>query len=107
MRQLHLTEANTNGLILLTQCGFFNLSIITLMIALDDSLLMGGEGAVLCIAIFFFFFRAAPAAHGSSQARGRIGTTAADVHHSHSNMESELHLQPIPLLTATLDSPTH
>ena len=37
MRQLHLTEANTNGLILLTQCGFFNLSIITLMIALDDS----------------------------------------------------------------------
>ena len=33
---------------------------------------------------FFFFclFRAAPAAYGGSQARGRIGATAASLHHS-------------------------
>ena len=39
-----------------------------------------------------FFFRAAPAAFGGSQARGRIGATAAGLHHSHSNVRSEPHL---------------
>ena len=34
---------------------------------------------------FASFFRAPPAAHGSSQARGRIGALAAGLHHSHSN----------------------
>ena len=38
----------------------------------------------------FCFFMAAPAAHGSSQARGRIGATAAGLHHSHYNSGSEL-----------------
>ena len=33
----------------------------------------------------FFFFRASPTAHGRSQARGRIGATAAGLHHSCSN----------------------
>ena len=32
----------------------------------------------------FGLFRATPAAYGSSQARGLIGTTAASLHHSHS-----------------------
>ena len=32
---------------------------------------------------------ASPAAHGCSQARGPIGATAADLHHSHSNTGSE------------------
>ena len=38
--------------------------------------------------IFFFFglFRAAPTAHGGSQARGRIGATAASLRQSHSNV---------------------
>ena len=31
---------------------------------------------------FFFFFRAAPAAYGNFQARGQIGATAANLHHS-------------------------
>ena len=35
-------------------------------------------------------FRAAPAAYGGSQARGRIGAVAAGPHHSHSNTGSEL-----------------
>ena len=39
----------------------------------------------------------------ASQARGGIGAVAAGLHHSHSNARSELHLQPIPQLTTTLD----
>ena len=42
----------------------------------------------------FCLFRAAPAAHGGSQARDRIGAVAAGLHHSHSNVESEPHNQP-------------
>ena len=55
--------------------------------------------------LFFFFwlFRAAPAAYGSSQARGPIGAIAASLHHNHSNSGSELHLQPTPQFTAMLD----
>ena len=55
---------------------------------------------------FFFFFvfsRAIPAACGGSQARGRIRAIAAGLRQSHSNMGSELHLQPTPQLTAMLD----
>ena len=39
---------------------------------------------------FFFFglFSAAPMAYGSSQARGQIGATTADLHYSHSNAGS-------------------
>ena len=47
---------------------------------------------------FFFFsfwlFRTTHMAYGSSQAKGRIGATAAGLHHSHSNLGSQLHLQP-------------
>ena len=46
---------------------------------------------------------AAPAAHGSSPARGGTGAAASSLHHSHSNVGSEPHLQPTPQLTATLD----
>ena len=57
--------------------------------------------------IFFFLFpplfRAIPAAYVSSQARGWIGATAASLHHSHSNSESEPRLRPIPQLTARPD----
>ena len=38
-------------------------------------------------------------AHGSSQARGQIGATAAGLHHSHSNEGSEPCLQPTLQLT--------
>ena len=38
---------------------------------------------------FSFFFKAAPAAYGSFQARGRIGTAAASLCHSHCNTGSE------------------
>ena len=49
----------------------------------------------ISIKIFFVFFvlfafsRAAPTAHGGSQARGLIGARAADLHHSHGNAGSE------------------
>ena len=55
-----------------------------------------------CLIFFFlFFFRATAAAYESSQARCWIGASAAGLHQSHSNARSQLHLQPIPQLTAT------
>ena len=51
----------------------------------------------------FVFSRAPPAAYGGSQARGLIGAVASSLDQSHSNTGSELHLQPTPLLMATLD----
>ena len=60
------------------------------------------------MAIFYLFFfltisRAASAAHGGSQARGRIGAVAAGLGQSHSNAGSEPCLRPTPQLTATAD----
>ena len=52
---------------------------------------------------FFCLSRATPTAYGGSQARGHIGAASAGLHHSHSNMGSELRLQPKPQLMATLD----
>ena len=54
---------------------------------------------------FFFFclFRAVPMAYGSSQARGQMGTAAAGLCHSHSNMGSKPHLQPTLQLMAIPD----
>ena len=56
--------------------------------------------------LFFFFFvfsRATPMAYEGSQATSPIGAAAAGLHQSHSNVGSELCLQPTPQLTATLD----
>ena len=41
--------------------------------------------------------------YGGSQARGEIRAAAASLHHSHSNVGSELHLQPMPQLMAMPD----
>ena len=51
-----------------------------------------------------FLFMTAPAAYGSSQARGQIGASAAGQHHSHSHSHtrSEPHLQPTLQLVAIL-----
>ena len=51
----------------------------------------------------FFLFRAALAAYGGSQARGQIGAVAASLHHSYSNVGSELCLQPTPQLNTRTD----
>ena len=69
------------------------------------------KGQVLCLTVIAFLgmylfslFRAAPVAHGGSQARGRIRAAAAnDPRQSHSNTGSELCLEPTPQLMATLD----
>ena len=58
------------------------------------------------LAFFFFFFwtfRATPVVYGSSQARGPIGSIAAGLCHSHSNVGSQPHLQPTPQLKAMPD----
>ena len=67
----------------------------------------------ILISFFFFFFClfaiswTALAAYGGSQARGLIGATAADLHHSYSNAGSKPSLQPIPQLTAMKGSNLH
>ena len=49
------------------------------------------------------FLTATPAAHESSQARGRTGAAAAGLHRSHSHAGSEPRLPPTPQLSMTLD----
>ena len=51
----------------------------------------------------FDFSRAAPKGYGGFQARGLTGTVAASLRRSHSNMGSELHLQPTLQLMAMPD----
>ena len=63
-----------------------------------DLLAVRDQQTLLKMIFFLVFFRAAPAAHGGSQARGRIGAAAADLHHSHSNTRSGPHLQSTPHL---------
>ena len=41
--------------------------------------------------LFAFSGAAAPTAYGDSQARGQTGTTAASLHHSHSNTRTITH----------------
>ena len=55
----------------------------------------------------FFFLRAAPAAYGSSQARGQIRGPAASLHHSHSNTGFEPCLRRKLKLLALPESLTH
>ena len=72
------------------------LSLLSMVLAVDIYLF------IYCF--FFLLFRSAPAACGSSQAKGQIRATAAGLYHSHSNSGFEPHLQPTPQLKATLDS---
>ena len=64
------------------------------------------------VVLFFGFFdffvfvclsRAAPVAHGGSQARGLIGAVAAGLRQSHNNAILEPHLRSTPHLMATPD----
>ena len=62
---------------------------------------------ISCFCFFLFCIfaisRAAPEAHGGSQARGLIQAVAAGLRQSHSNEGSELHLQTTLQLMATPD----
>jgi len=60
-------------------------------------------GLFLFFGGFLVFFRVEPTAHGSSQARGQIGSAGVGLCHSYSNARSEPHLQPTLPLTATPD----
>ena len=55
------------------------------------------------VCVFFAISRTAPAACGGSQARGLIRAVATSLCQSHSNVGSELHLQPSPQLMAMPD----
>ena len=63
-----------------------------------ESLLFAKDSFVL----FLSFSRAAPAAYGGSQTRGRIGARVAGLRHSYSNGGTELRLLPTLQVTATL-----
>ena len=54
-------------------------------------------GVCVCV------FRAASAAYGGSQARGRIRAVAAGLHHSHTKLLPRPSLQPTLQVTAMLD----
>ena len=72
--------------------------------ALEEAMARGSyDGHCLEPVVFFCLFRAAPAACGGSQARGRIRAVATDLHHSHSHTRSEPCLRPTPQLTAMPD----
>ena len=62
-----------------------------------------GDGGCAAAVFLFRLFKATPVAYGGFQARGLIGAEATGLHHSHNNTRSELRLQPIPQLMATLD----
>ena len=69
---------------------------------------MASFGYEILLFIFYFilfcpfaFSRASPMAYGGSQARGPVRAAAASLHHGHSNVGSEPHLQPTPQLEAT------
>jgi len=72
-------------------------------ILMDSSQIHYHRATVGTPANISFFFLGHTAAHGVSQACGLIGTTAAGLHHSHSNVKSELRLWPMPQLIATAD----
>ena len=70
---------------------------------LNDFYFIGDITVFKSIFLSFCLFWAAPAAYGSSQAGGLIGSVAASLHRSHSKAGSELHLQPTPQLMARPD----
>ena len=54
--------------------------------------------SIFCLFLCFLLFRAAHSAYGSPQARGQLRAVAGSLHHSHSNVGSELCLWPTPQL---------
>ena len=69
----------------LYKCEPLTLSFEMLVI----SFIYRNTNTMVIYGLFFFFLSAAPAAYGSSQARGWIGPVAAGLCHSHSNAGSE------------------
>ena len=67
-----------------------------------ESLLPGTWETAFCLFVCLLF-RATLAAYGASQDREQIRAAATHLCHSHSSARSELHLWPIPQLTATPD----
>ena len=84
------------------QGGFFHFPFPLGMCENPDSL-HPCQHLVLPLIFFFNLFRATPVAYEGSQARGQMGAIAALLHHSHSNLGSELHLRSRPQLTAMPD----
>ena len=83
-------EKSTDSLIRGLFEGTSSLSFAALRIL---SLSLNFDKFIIANILFYFsLFRAAPKAHGGSQAEGQIGAAAASRCHSHSNARSEPHL---------------
>ena len=85
---------------------FLSLTVLLLCYFFFLLLILGGIQChiVEVLLIYLFAFsRAAPMAHGGSQARDLIGAVAANLHQSHSNVGSESCLQPTSQLMAMPD----
>ena len=68
------------------------------------------KGIIVFFSLFGFvllLFRATPMAYGSSQTRGRIGATAASLHHSHSNGGIQAASVTYTTAHGNIRSPTH
>ena len=66
--------------------------LAVILVSINSFLNEWGIFLFVCVCFWFcLLFTVAPAAYGSSQARGRIGAAAAGLGHSHST-GSELHL---------------
>ena len=58
---------------------------------------------VVVVVVCFVFFLGSHMQHMEVLGWGGVGAAAACLHHSHSNVGSEPHLQPMPQLEATPD----
>ena len=105
----HLQYTSTNDTLLLRSPMFFLNVHLSKCLSKAFWSLHPKRSNKFSVYSFFFFclFRAAPTAHGSSQAGGRIGAAAASLCHSHSNTGSELSLQPATTACGDNGSVTH
>ena len=90
--------------------AFANLPVFSLLLISNFNLLSLERCLTWFLSFYSFLFlfvfvfsRAAPVAHGGSQARDRIRVVAAGLRQSHSNVGSDLLLQPTPQLMAMPD----
>ena len=81
--------------------------IINVYVVITQNILCFGEGYLLFFFFFFVFLMAAPAAYGSSQARGQIGAVGYPPTPQDSNNRSEPRLRLNTTAHSNTGSLTH
>jgi len=90
-KQSRILAAMTNTTINIGRHLSLLISVFIFFGKIPRSWIAGSHGSSLLFLFFLCLFRAAPTAHGGSQARGRIRATAASLPPSHSNTGSLTH----------------